>query len=240
MIQEQAQQLIKEAQQKRKDLETSLEDAQYKFRQECEKAQRTIQVIFYQTSAACDNFYESIHEGFQCVHDAVTSTDGDKAVALKNRCVMVNDWNTGVMNKRSRIEVQTRGDPIQSYEAKLPGKPSSHKQPNVDDHLASFLEGFEDERSLPEQDLKDIDLRNSESDEGRDDDDDIYENVSSSKYWYTQNVTRKTLPGQVENEVIVRKKTKKSNFFGGDGQQETLDQLIGVFKRKLQGYNMTE
>lgn len=244
MIPQQAQRLMKDAKQKSKDVEMGFKDCQYNFRQEYQKAQRTVHVLFHQAATSCDNFYGSIHEGFQCMHDTVTSTDEDKEVALKNRCVMVNDWNTGVMQKQSRIEIHARGNPIQSYEPKLPGKPSTttSQRSLIDDDLAALLDGC-DERSLPDQDLIDIDLNigTDTSDEDRDDDDDdIYENASSSKYWYTQKVTRKTWPGQIENEVFVTKPPKKSGFFGDNGQQETLDQLIGVFRRNLEGYHLAE
>ncbi|KAG7367188.1 hypothetical protein IV203_029858 [Nitzschia inconspicua] len=240
MVNEHAQQFIKEVRQKNKELEASFKDVQDNFRQECGKAQRTVHVLFYRVTAACDDFYGSIHEGFQCMHDVVTSTDEDKAMALKNRCVMVNDWNTGVMSKRSRIEVQARGSPMQSYQAKLPGQPSYSRRSLVDCDVASFLDEC-DERSLPEQELLDVNPTDVDLLEDRDGDgDSIFENPSRSKYWHTKRLTRKTWPGQIENEVIIRKKTKKSNCFGGDGQQETLDQLIGIFRKNLETYNLTE
>jgi hypothetical protein len=266
MIHEHARQLIKVAQQKSKDMEAKWRDAEYQFRQEWGKAQRTVQVLIYRATTTCDNFYERISDGFQCVRKIVATSDED---ALKKRCVIVNDWNTGVMRKRSKIKVQAQGNPIQSYEAKFPGKSAAYKRHLLEDNFGPSLDGF-DEQWPPDQDLVDIELRDSGSgkeknDDGdihekvnisedwyeqkvakrygerkEEDDDDIYENVSRSKYWYAQKKARKTCPVQIENEVIVRKKAKGSSFFGGDGRKETLDRLIGVFKRNLGDYHLTE
>ena len=64
--------------------------------------------------------------------------------------------------------------------------------------------------------------------------------MSTNKYWYTQKVTKKTWPGQVENEVFISKKHQDTSFFGGENRQETLDQLIGVFRRNIGEYNFNE
>jgi hypothetical protein len=274
MIQEKARQLIKDAQQKGKDMEVRWRDTEFQIQQEYGKAQRTIQVLFYRATTTCDNFYERINDAIQCVHNFVTTTVEEKAVALKKRCVIVNDWNTGVMRKRSKIEVQARGNPIQSYEAKFPGKSATCK-PFLEVNLRPFRDGFNDQFP-PQQTPEGVGLNDSGSDgeqnddddddddeyenvsvsgywhapemtresldgerEG-DDEDDLYENVSSSKYLFAQKCARKTWPVQIENEVVVRKKPKDSSFFGGEGRQETLHRLIGVFKRNLGDLNLSE
>jgi hypothetical protein len=205
MIQEKARQLVKDAQQKGKDMEVRWKDAEFQIQQEYGKAQRTIQVLFYRATTTCDNFYERINDAFQCVHNFVTTTVDEKAVALKKRCVIVNDWNIGVMRKRSKIEVQARGNPIQSYEAKFPGKSATCK-PFLEVNLRPFRDRF-NEQLPPQQRRIGNDLNESGSggeqnddDDDDDDDDDEYENVSINEYWHAPEMARESLDGEREGD----------------------------------------
>ena len=150
------------------------QDAIDKTVEELGKAQRTATFVFHKAVNACDNFYENVHSTIECVNKEVKTTKEDKEMSLKERCVMINEWNRGVYSKRYRIETHAKGTPIQSYEPKLPGrqdlpkdatepkhsriKPTPERRAMVnynrslaDDNLSPIMEGNE-ELSPPPRD----------------------------------------------------------------------------------------
>ncbi|KAL3907574.1 MAG: hypothetical protein SGILL_008816 [Bacillariaceae sp.] len=226
-LQKQAQRSMRKVKAKVKRMEQGVEDAKRSTSEEYGRFQRTMQFIWFKMSTTCDNFYERVHEGVQCVQETVTSTDDDKEKALKERCVMVNDWNTGVTSKRSMIEVQTRGNPMQTYEPRVPKSSTRYERSLVDQDI---YDGNRDRSASHRSILEDEDARDDEYLYGEEEDDDAIEELSDSNYWYTQGMAKKSWPVQVENEVVIRKK-------GEESRQETLDQIIGVFKRNMIDYN---
>jgi hypothetical protein len=70
---------------------------------------------------------------------------------------------------------------------------------------------------------------------------DTSEEGSETNYWYTRGVTKQSWPVHVENEVVIRKKGEQRGMFGGEeSRQDTLDHLIGVFKKNMKDYHLTE
>lgn len=233
----QAQSIVRGLEKKRKQAEISLEDAQYTFWQECGKAQRTARVIFYKATTTCENFYETIHEGIRCIHDTVTTTDQDKEKALKERCVMVNDWNIGIMNKRCKLAARGRSATPQKFVTRISRNTLACEQSLVDVDKAR-LYGFDD-RSESDADLVDIDLRDDSAE--RDEDNTEHQDyVCDNEYWNTTRMRKKTRPGQVENEVILRKQTKSGLFGEGSSRRQALDHLIDVFKKNISEFSPVE
>jgi hypothetical protein len=88
--------------------------------EECSKVQRTAKVVVRQTASTCSTFSENLTAGVQCIKETTESTSETKEQNLKDKCVMINEWNRGVWRKRAKIEAQTKGSPMQAYEPKIP------------------------------------------------------------------------------------------------------------------------
>ncbi|KAL3925894.1 MAG: hypothetical protein SGILL_000106 [Bacillariaceae sp.] len=233
-LQLQARRSMRNVNAKVENMQRSVDDAQWRAKEEGHKFQRTVKVALFKMTTACDGFCEHVHETFQCVREKLTTTHEQEKQKLKDRCVIVNDWNTGVNNKRSKIEHQTAGESVQIYEPRVPKSSNKHRELSlVDDDMLEFCD---EDHARTQSRRREEEVR--EEDFSIEEDDDIDENVSDDNDWYAQGMKKKTWPMQVENEVVVSKKKgeQRSSFFGGEeSRNETLDQLIGVFKR-----NMTE
>jgi hypothetical protein len=69
--------------------------------------------------AVFDNVYDKINQGLEWVQQSVTTCSLNKEPTMRERCVMVNEWNRGVVRKRLKIEAQMKGTPLGTYEPKL-------------------------------------------------------------------------------------------------------------------------
>lgn len=78
--------------------------------------------------AVFGNVYERIREGLEWVQQSMVCSI-EKEPTMKERCVMVNEWNRGVFQKRLKIEAQTKGTPLLTYEPKLHHPPATTVAP---------------------------------------------------------------------------------------------------------------
>jgi hypothetical protein len=225
------------------------------------KAQRTAKFIFQKAVNAYDNFYENVHSTIECVNKEVVTTKEDKEMSLKERCVMINEWNRGVCSKRYRIETHAKGTPIKLYEPKLPVqqdlpkvttepkhsrmKPTPERRAMMnynrslaDVNLSPVMEG-NDELSPPPRGHDERETLDSEL--GIENVDDMSLNSGVIDDRYTKCISNKACPINVENEVIVKKEKQSKSFFESEtSRDDTLDQIMNIWKKNLKGYQLAE